>query len=303
MYAAKHSSRATAEARVPGTVETAIFSPADLKEALAENRFELFYQPQFSSTGELRGLEALLRLNDPILGIVTPDAFISVAERHELILSLGQWVLREAIADAVRWQLDKLQQVRVVVNVSARELENPAYSETVLSALREADYPASKLELEITERTVMRDITQAEQQLRALRSAGVCIAIDDFGAEYSCLSALHSLPIDTLKVDRSFIRALRSQPEVMRTIEAIVGLAHAMHKRVVVEGVETEKEVGAMLKLGDVDLQGFFFSRPQPADAITACLLEWRASGTDRNRAPQAAQFARADREREGPVH
>ena len=277
MYSAKNRRRAVNDTRSPEPAETAIFSPGDLREALQNQRFQLFYQPQFSSSGELRGLEALLRLNDPILGTVTPDAFISVAERHELIIPLGEWVLRQAVADATRWQLHTLPAVRIVVNVSVVELENPRYAETALAILRDAHYPPERLELEITERTIMRNVAHAEQQLTTLKRHGVRVAIDDFGTEYSCLSALHNLPIDTLKIDRSFIRALRARPEVMRTIEAIVALAHSMHKRVVVEGVETEKEVGALFKLGDIDLQGFFFSRPQPADVITANLANWRS--------------------------
>lgn len=275
MYSHKHRRRSSAEGRPFELSDAAIFSAADLRDALEHDRFLLYYQPQFSSTGELRGLEALLRLNDPILGIVTPDAFIEVAERNELILPLGLWVLRQAIAAAQRWQLDQRPGVRIVVNVSVREIESPTYAETVIAALQKANYPAAKLELEITERMIMRNVSQAEQQLGILQAHGVRIAIDDFGTEYSCLSSLHSLPVDTLKIDRSFMRALRTQPEVMRTIEAIVALAHTMHKRVVVEGIETEKEIAALLKLGDLDLQGFFFSRPVPDDRITEQLDKW----------------------------
>ncbi len=298
MYSAKHRRRSAAtHDRSFDSVEPAIFSPADLRLALESNRFELFYQPQFSATGELRGLEALLRLNDPILGTVTPDAFIAVAEGNELMLPLGQWVLRQAITDAMAWNLPSLHKVRIVINVSVREIETPDYAQTVLDILRSANFPANRLELEITERMIMRNVTIAEQQLTELQEQGVRIAIDDFGTEYSCLSALHSLPVDTLKIDRSFLRALRAQPEVMHTIEAIVSLAHGMRKRVVVEGVETEKELAALLKLGDIDLQGFFFSRPQPAATITSRLPEWYngSNGSDGLTSSQQSN--------PGPVH
>ena len=277
MYSAKQRRRAEQEHRLPSAVETDIFSPADLESALENGQFRLFYQPQFSSTGELRGLEALLRLEDPILGTVSPDAFITVAERNEVIRPLGAWVLRQALADAVGWQLHHLSNVRMIVNVSARQIENARFAEEVLEACAQAEFPASCLELEITERMLMRDIAQATWQLDRLHAEGIHIAIDDFGMEHSCLSALHHLPVDTLKIDRSFIRAVRTRPEVMHIIEAIVAMAHTLRKRIVAEGVESEEEIEALLTLGDMDLQGFFFSRPLSPEDTFQNLRRWSA--------------------------
>jgi len=277
MYSVKHRRRADQEHRPPTSCETDIFSLADLEAALIGKQFQLFYQPQYSSKGELRGLEALIRLNDPILGVVAPDAFIAVAERNDLILSLGAWVLQQALADAAQWQLHKMQGVRMVVNVAARQMEHPRFAEEVVAALEQSGLPASSLELEITERTLARDTAQAMRQLSRLHAEGVRISIDDFGTGHSCLSALHKLPVDTLKIDQSFVRALASEPDVIHVVEAIVSLAHTLGKRVVAEGVETKAEVDALLQLGDMDLQGYFFSTPEPAEAIASSLQAWRA--------------------------
>jgi len=277
MYSVKHRRRAEQEQRLPAAGETEIFSLADLEAALAANRYRLFYQPQFSSKGELRGLEALLRLQDPILDIVQPDAFIRIAERSDLIIPLGAWVLRQALADASRWKLDKMPGVRMVVNVTARQIEHPHFAEDVAEALQQAGLPASTLELEITERTLAQDLSQATRQLNRLHDQGVRISIDDFGTGHSCLSALHTLPIDTLKIDRSFIQAMSTGPDVMHVIAAIVSLAHTMRKRVVAEGVETKEEMEALLQLGDMDLQGFLFSRPQPPERVAESLSAWNS--------------------------
>ena len=276
MYAVKHRRRAELELSAPKSGETDIYSPADLEAALETDQFCLFYQPQFSSKGELRGVEALLRLRDPILGMVTPDAFIGVAERHDLILPLGAWVLGQALADAARWKMERLPGVRMVVNVAARQIEHPRFAEDVAAALQSAGLPPSSLELEITERTVARDVEQAMRQLDRLHAAGVSLSIDDFGTGHSCLSALHKLPLDTLKIDRSFVRAMGSEPEVLPVIEAIVALARTMQKRVVAEGVETREDVEGLLRLGEMDMQGFYFGRPQASEEFASSLKAWR---------------------------
>jgi diguanylate cyclase (GGDEF)-like protein len=276
MYSVKHGRRAELELRSSKSGETDIYSPADLEAAMEIEQFRVFYQPQFSTKGQLRGVEALIRLEDPILGIVTPDAFIGVAERHDLILPLGAWVLRKALADAAMWQLERMPGVRMVVNVAARQLEHPRFADDVAAALERAGLPPSSLELEITERTIARDVEEAMRQLQQLHRAGVSISIDDFGTGHSCLSALHKLPVDTLKIDRSFVHAMESEPEVLHVIEAIVALARTMQKRVVAEGVETREDVEGLLQLGEMDLQGFYFGPPQPSEEFASSLRAWR---------------------------
>jgi diguanylate cyclase (GGDEF)-like protein len=281
MYSAKRRRRSDQEQQwAPPAGSTDIFSAADLEAALESDSFTLFYQPQFSSKGELRGLEALIRLKDPILGIVTPDAFIGVAERNDVILPLGAWVLRQALADASIWQLDRMNGVRMVVNVSARQIEHPHFASDVAAALAEFDLPANCLELEITERTLARNIGEATSQLSQVHAAGVKISIDDFGTDHSCLSVLHKFPIDTLKIDRSFVRALHTEPEVRHIIRAIVSMGQAMDKRIVAEGVETLEDIEALLKLADMDFQGYFFSTPQSSHTIAANLPAWRCGVT-----------------------
>ncbi len=276
MYAAKHRGRLKCEQPPSSSDKCDLFSPSDLRQALREDRFMLYYQPQFSSSGELKGLEALLRLNDPILGVMAPDTFIDVAESNDLIVPLGKWVLRRALADAMHWHLDRVPGARVIVNVSARELDNPDYAREVLYALELAQLPPDRLEIEITERVAMRDLLTANQQIKNLHGRGVHVAVDDFGTEYSCLNTLHKLSVDTLKIDRSFMRARSDSPEVLHVIEAIVSLAHLLGKRIVVEGVETAEDLDVLAPMGDIDLQGFFFSRPQPAEVISAQLQAWR---------------------------
>jgi diguanylate cyclase (GGDEF)-like protein len=276
MYSVKHLRRAELEHRALKSGETDIYSPADLEAALEIEQFRVFYQPQFSAKGELRGVEALIRLEDPILGVVTPDAFIGVAERHDLILPLGRWVLRQALADAAMWQMERMPGVRMVVNVAARQIEHPRFADDVAAELERVGLPPSSLEVEITERTVARDVGQAMRQLQRLHAAGVSISIDDFGTGHSCLSVLHKLPVDTLKIDQSFVRAMSSEPEVLHVIEAIVALARTMQKRVVVEGVETREDVDGLLQLGEMDMQGFYFGRPQASEEFASSLKAWR---------------------------
>ncbi len=276
MYRAKHGGDSLLEQtlRQPGRVD--IFSPADLRSALEGDRFRLFYQPQFSSAGRLRGLEALLRLNDPILGIVGPDQFIGVAESSNVIFPLGEWVLRRALADAARWGIGAADGTRMVVNVSARQVERAGFADLVGRALAESGVCASTLEIEITERAAISDMGSAGCQLAILQAEGVHISIDDFGTEHSSLSVLHKLPVDTLKIDRSFVRAMGSEPEVVRVLDAIVHLGQSLGKRIIAEGVECEQEVRTLLELGEMDLQGYVFSRPVPPETVESKLEGWR---------------------------
>lgn len=276
MYSVKHGAGIDKEQGKETGRSTEIFSPADLRAALDASQFRLFYQPQFSSTGQLCGLEALIRLYDPILGIVSPDAFINVAERSDFILPLGAWVLRQALEDARHWQIGVRDKARIVVNVSARQIEQPHFAEEVILALAQSGVPATTLEIEITERVVITSYGDAIKQLSALRTLGVHISIDDFGTGHSSLSMLHKLPIDTLKIDRSFVSLIESEPAMLRVIEAIVCLAHALGKRIVAEGIESEHDFQTLLEMGEMNFQGYLFSRPLPADAISLNLAAWR---------------------------
>lgn len=271
MYIAKHEARLSEEAHA-----LAIITPNELELALVRGRFRLAYQPQFSSAGRLTGMEALLRLDDPVLGIITPDAFISVAEKHPVIIEIGAWALRTAVQDAIRWGLDRGETVTVAINVSVRQLEEPGYANSVMAVLEEFDFPPERLEIELIERSLMFSGDKVTVQLNRLRQAGVRISLDDFGTEQSCLSLLHKLPIDTIKLDRSFIRAMDGEPGVLPIIRAIVSMAHSLGKRVVAEAIEHVGVVPTLVGMGKMDFQGFLLSRPVPAEDVPTHMEEWR---------------------------
>ena len=272
MYICKHEVRISEEAHAIATI-----TADELELALLAGRFRLAYQPQFSATGRFTGLETLLRLDDPVLGLLTPEAFISVAERHPVIVGIGAWALRGALQDANRWKLNTGEEVTIAVNVSVRQLEEPGYANSVLECLQENNFPPERLEIELIERSLIFSGDKVIQQLERLRNAGVRISLDDFGTEQSCLSLLHKLPIDTIKLDRSFIRAMDSEPGVFPIIQAIVSMAHSLGKRVVAEAIEHVGPVPALLKMGKMDFQGYLLSRPVPAEEVHIHIEKWRA--------------------------
>ena len=272
MYLSKRNAAGTGDI----SQAISIITPAELEAALNEDRFRLVYQPQFSAEGYLTGLEALIRLEDPILGTLTPDAFISVAEHCDVILRMGAWVLNHALQEAKNWQLDIGPGLVLVVNVSAREMNETGFADRVLAALAEHDFPADRLELELTERSLVSDPDNAVQQLQRLRQQGVRVSLDDFGTGQSSLSLLHKLPIDTIKLDRSFILAMDNEPAVLPIIEAITLMARRLGKRVVAEGIEHTGPVPALLQMGRLDFQGYLLSRPLPSHEVAFKIAGWR---------------------------
>ena len=274
MYLAK---RSTAAEPASAGAPVAILTPEELEVALERDQFRLAYQPQFGSDGSMRGIEALLRLEDSILGTLTPDAFISVAERSDIILKLGRWVLERAVEDAVQWQLHTGPPVLLVVNVAMRQVIQPEFAGMVLAVLERRAFPPERLELELTERTLIAESDEIRRQLDRVRAAGVRVSLDDFGTGQSSLSMLHRLPIDTIKVDRSFISAMDVEPNVLPVIEAIAYMAQRLGKRIVAEGVEHTGPVPALLRLGEMDFQGYLLSRPVLAEDVGAVLDEWKA--------------------------
>ena len=274
MYLVK---RSKAEEQAAAGAPVAILTPEELEVALEREQFRLAYQPQFGSDGRMRGIEALLRLQDSILGTLTPDAFISVAERSDVILKLGRWVLERAVEDAVRWQLHTGPPVLLVVNVAMRQVIQPEFAEMVLAVLDRAGFPPERLEIELTERTLLAGSDEIRRQLDRVRAAGVRVSLDDFGTGESSLSMLHRLPIDTIKVDRSFIAVMDAEPDILPVIEAITYMAQRLGKRIVAEGVETTGPVSALLRLGEMDFQGFLLSRPVLAEEVGGVLGQWRS--------------------------
>jgi diguanylate cyclase len=245
--------------------------------ALINGDFRLAYQPQFSATGRLAGMEVLLRLQHPTLGLLPPGAFISIAERHSVIVQIGAWTLRVALQDATRWNLKFGEPMTIGINVSTRQLQEPGYAMSVLKCLDDFAFPPERLEIELIERSLMLSENTVLQQLEQLRKAGVRISLDDFGTEQSCLSLLHKLPIDTIKLDHSFVRAMDDEPRVLPIIQAIVYMARSLGKRVIAEGIEHVGPVPALMNMGKMDFQGYLLSRPVPPAEVDELIEAWRS--------------------------
>ncbi|MBW7900638.1 MAG: EAL domain-containing protein [Rhodocyclaceae bacterium] len=245
-----------------------------LRRALAENRLELHYQPQVSADdGRICGVEALVRWNDPERGFIPPLRFIPIAEETGLIEPLGNWVLQEACWQLAAWRAQGIGGVRMAVNLSAYQLRDPELIERVRAAMDEHGIGEGELELEVTESVAMDNPERAIKRLQALRGLGVNLAIDDFGTGYSSLAYLKLLPIQTLKLDRAFVRDIESDENDAAISAATLALAHTLGLKVVAEGVETEAQRAFLSAHGCDVLQGYLYSKPLPAGEATAFLL------------------------------
>jgi EAL domain-containing protein (putative c-di-GMP-specific phosphodiesterase class I) len=242
---------------------------AGIRRAIDADQLLLLYQPKVSvRTGTLTGVEALLRWNHPDRGLLLPDAFIPLAEDLGLIRELGRWVLRAACQQAQRWRVEAPTPIRVAVNLSARQFDDERLVAEIGRALAESGLPAGLLELEITESMMMEHPERAAETLRAIKAMGVHFSIDDFGTGYSSLARLKKFPIDSVKIDRSFIRDIAVDPDDAAITAAVIAMAHSLRLRVVAEGVETPAQVRFLRERGCDEIQGFYFSRPAPAAAI-----------------------------------
>jgi diguanylate cyclase (GGDEF)-like protein len=234
-----------------------------LRRALTQNEFVLHYQPLIDmQSGAVFGLEALIRWNHPELGLLRPDRFIPAAEQSGLIVSIDRWVLKEACRQASEWHTLG-HRIVMAVNLSGRQFQDPGLIDYVRGVLESENFPPQFLELEITEHYAMRDVEKAIPTLHALKALGVRIAIDDFGTGYSCLSYLKHFPIDTLKLDGSFVRDLAS-PEDAQIAMGVIALAHSLKLKVIAEGVETISQLAFLREHACDRLQGYLFSRPMP---------------------------------------
>ncbi len=237
----------------------------ELRRALEENQLSLNYQPIFDAEGgELTAFEALLRWNHPVLGSISPAKFIPLAEESGLIISIGAWVLEEACRQCRAWQNGGWEGVRVSVNVSTVEFALAEFAAGVERVLDQTGLPGLLLDLELTETAVMRDMDGAIQRMQHLRRRGIRISIDDFGTGYSSLGYLPRLPVDALKIDRSFVAELGTNQTAVSLIQGMISLAHSIGKRVVVEGVETREQLELLKNLGADQVQGFLLGRPAP---------------------------------------
>jgi diguanylate cyclase (GGDEF)-like protein/PAS domain S-box-containing protein len=248
-----------------------------LRRALENDEFQLRYQPQVSIDGGLTGLEALLVWNHPKLGIISPRQFIPVAEECGLIVPIGSWVLKQACTHAKEWRRAGFPPVKVAVNVSVTQFMRAGFADSVDAVLKETGFDAGSLELELTEGVVMNNVEESNRQMRHLRSLGVSLALDDFGTGYSSLSYLRNLPIDTLKIDQSFLEGLDSTANALPLLKAIVVLAHSLSLCVVAEGVETSQQLEALRQVGCDRVQGYLTGEPVSAEGVTRLLGDPRS--------------------------
>lgn len=247
----------------------------ELQKALARREFWLAYQPVVDvRTRRVAGLEALLRWDSRLLGSVPPARFIPVAEESALIMPLGEWVLEQACRQALRWRQAGLPPVRLAVNVSVQQLQQQAGVDTLLQVLRRLAPEGQDLPLavEVTESGLMDNLSLATGALAQVRALGIQVYVDDFGTGYSSLAYLRQLPVDVLKIDRSFIMELDSDPHAVALVESVITLAHGLGLRVVAEGVENAQQLAVLAQLGCDQAQGYLFSRPVPAAEVEALL-------------------------------
>jgi EAL domain-containing protein (putative c-di-GMP-specific phosphodiesterase class I) len=239
-----------------------------MRQALAQGRFRLHYQPQIElRSGRTIGAEALVRWRDPELGDISPGEFIPVAEESGFIVAIDDWVLRQAVRQAAAWHAAGLDLV-MSVNVSAVQFQQPGFVDGVAGVLRDAGLPAHRLELELTESILIQDAQEAMLRLQALAQLGLKLAIDDFGTGYSSLAYLKRFPIGRLKIDRSFISGLPDAESDAAIVQAIVSMARALRLDVVAEGVEDEAQRAFLERSGCAHFQGFLFAPALEASAF-----------------------------------
>ncbi|HXK25505.1 MAG TPA: EAL domain-containing protein [Myxococcota bacterium] len=263
-----------------------------LRTALDQSEFVVHYQPQFDLTrGRIIGAEALLRWKHPELGLVSPAHFLPIAEETGLIVPIGDWILRTACDQNARWNREGHRGLRVSVNVSSQQFLEPGLADVVKSALDQSGLAPISLELEITESSLLRDVEVTVNTLRRLKDLGVRLAIDDFGTGYSSLAYLKRLPIDVLKIDQSFIRALTTDPADATITQTIVQLAAGLNLTTIAEGVETLEQLLLLGSYGCSRMQGFLFGKPAPAHVFEGWLenppFRW-IQGSERSDTPSA---------------
>jgi diguanylate cyclase (GGDEF)-like protein len=250
---------------------------SSLRRALERNEFEVHYQPQINiNTGQVVGMEALVRWQHPELGLLSPAEFIPLAEDTGLIVPIGEWVLRIACAQCSAWHENGLTPLSVAVNLSAHQFQQQSLPDAVALILRETGLSSEHLELELTESSIMKNTESAVKILGELKEMGIRVAIDDFGTGYSSLGYLKRLPIDKLKIDHAFVSDVTTDPNDAALVMAIISLAHTLRLKVLAEGVETEEQLRFLHLLRCDEWQGYLYSAPLPAEAFKQLLIDRR---------------------------
>jgi len=244
-----------------------------VRQSLRDGSFELHYQPLYTIAGELHSLEALVRLRHPERGLIPPTSFITVAEERGLIVPLGHWVLNELCAQSASWRRQGLPPIRIDINISPLQITSPDFSSHVLEALATHDIDPHLLGMEITETAMMRNLAEASRQIDLLARLGIAFSIDYFGTGYSSLGQLDKLPVQSLKIDRSFVDRICISGGTYSIVNAIISVAHSLDLSVVAEGVESHEQWACLRHLGCDIVQGYLFSKPVPASEIAPILL------------------------------
>ena len=272
MYQAKENGRQTYEFFTPAMNVRAVERQSieeSLRHALERQEFTLNYQPKVNlKSGAITGVEALIRWRHPLRGLLHPPQFISVAEEFGLIVPIGRWVLREGCRQAKAWQDSGLPLTRIAINISAVELRAKSFVDGVRTILTETGLAPRCLELELTETFLMQDTKSTAVVLHSLKNMGVTLALDDFGTGYSSLSYMRRFPIDTLKIDYSFVRNLATDADDASVVSAVINMGKSLHMRVVAEGVETPEQLMMLREQHCPEGQGFYFSHPVVAEEI-----------------------------------
>ena len=283
MYTAKQRGRGNVqyfETGMAGVMRERVRLESELHDALAAGQLELHYQPKVdTATGTVHGAEALIRWRHPGRGMVPPNDFIPLAEECGVIAPIGEWVIQQACRQARAWQIAGLPAMRIAVNVSATQFRSGNLAAVVSRALVDAGLEARFLEIELTETAVMTNPEESIEILEQLSRMGVLVSIDDFGTGYSSMSYLRRLPIDKLKIDRSFINEIMSRPDDASIVGAIISLAHSLRLKVVAEGVETDEQLSFLQGLGCDQYQGYHFSAALAADDFEALVRRTRHAG------------------------
>jgi EAL domain-containing protein (putative c-di-GMP-specific phosphodiesterase class I) len=244
-----------------------------LRHALDREEFRLYYQPQINiDSGKITGVEALLRWQHPDFGIVSPSDFVPLLEETGLIVGVGEWILQTACAHLAAWRKNGQNQLRLAINLSARQFNEPAFEHDIHRIIKDYSLDPTRIELEMTESVFMRNARSTTFAFNYLHGMGIRLALDDFGTGYSSLSYLKRFPIDTLKIDRTFVRDVTEDADDAALTSAIIVMAQSLGLNVVAEGVETEAQLEFLRKRGCKNVQGYLFSDPLSVEEMTVCL-------------------------------
>ena len=284
MYRAKDAGRNTIRFFMPSMqqeVEQRLRTQTELRQAITNDELELHYQPQINARTGVTGVEALIRWNHPERGMVFPGDFIDVAEESGLIIPMGEWVLQNGLMQLKKWQAEGLALGTLAINVSPKQFHQDSFVEYVKGLLKEMKMSGDLLELELTENILLDQTAETVSKIEALKEVGVLFSIDDFGTGYSSMAYLKQLPLDRLKIDKSFVSDITTNINDAHIVKTIIGMSHNLGLELIAEGVETEEEMKFLLENGCDDFQGYYFARPMPAMKVIEFCDAYRPVLTD----------------------